>query len=440
MFKMTNSNLTTCLCVLLKVYVLNNILGTRSEAPPNATSNLLDCWECPGGENVDCADTELLDLFPDKIEVTNSLFWNISYHGTYKIIRNTREKLSYLLYQCGTEPPANSEIEHDVVVSVPLKNGLALTQTTDITHMELLGKRRDIKGYIGNPSYISSPCLNDLISDNETDIVDPSNETAIEEWLQINPGSIILGSPYYPDKTQRELVIFSESYEKENMAIYEWQKAFAAFFNYEKEANEMFAQTQTEYECITANAADKIDVMNVTSVVWAYYSSWGGGWDVGSCPNYYCEYARHCSAEFLHSDEGSIEKYGYKYMTTTEFVSFAKNADVWVYASGDWDSVYTNDFRMQSELRSMRSVRTRQVFDYQGNGPNAWFEQRMAEPDVVLSDFCDMIDRETFDEEYNRVWLRNVYTEPLQALPTCSDVDAPHIDNSATCFYVTPKS
>lgn len=93
-----------------------------------------------------------VDLFGAKFEpsVTTELL-DITYHNTYKIIHNKFVNATYLLYQCGTEPPTE-EVQsgkHKLVIEVPHKGGLALTSTVQIPALELLGLRREIKAYIG---------------------------------------------------------------------------------------------------------------------------------------------------------------------------------------------------------------------------------------------------------------------------------------------------
>ena len=46
---------------------------------------------------------------------------------------------SYLMYQCGTEPPAYEEGKHDLTFSVPLQDGLVVSSTPMIPHIEQLG-------------------------------------------------------------------------------------------------------------------------------------------------------------------------------------------------------------------------------------------------------------------------------------------------------------
>jgi hypothetical protein len=82
-----------------------------------------------------------LDYFPDKISPTYSKKWDITYHNTYKILTNKFVDETYLLYQCGTEPPASEDGKHKISIEVPLQDGVALTQTVDIPFLEQLNLR-----------------------------------------------------------------------------------------------------------------------------------------------------------------------------------------------------------------------------------------------------------------------------------------------------------
>jgi hypothetical protein len=46
-----------------------------------------------------------IDDFPDKVKPVNSQFWDVQYFNNYKILANKNANESYVLYQCGTEPP-----------------------------------------------------------------------------------------------------------------------------------------------------------------------------------------------------------------------------------------------------------------------------------------------------------------------------------------------
>ena len=68
-------------------------------AQPVGAENMLEC----ASEMVDAS----ADLFPEKVTPMHSQFWNVTYHGTYKILTNKASDLTYLFYHCGTEPPAD---------------------------------------------------------------------------------------------------------------------------------------------------------------------------------------------------------------------------------------------------------------------------------------------------------------------------------------------
>ncbi len=93
-----------------------------------------------------------VDLYGAKFEpsVTTELL-DITYHNSYKIIHNKFVNATYLLYQCGTEPP-QEEVEsgeHKLILEVPHRGGLALTSTVQIPAIEMLGLRSEVKAYVG---------------------------------------------------------------------------------------------------------------------------------------------------------------------------------------------------------------------------------------------------------------------------------------------------
>ena len=173
---------------------------------------------------------------------------------------------------------------------------------------------------------------------------------------------------------------------KSNPAIAEWLKYYSAFFNKEAEANSDFETMNSRFQCTARNA----EFLQTSSedkpkpvVVWAEFSTYCGGWSVGSCPNHYCEFITTCAATMLSDDDsGSItnaecgEK---KYMSTVEFVAFAKDADAWVYPGhGDYyfELAYV-DFK--SDLDQMKSVQNKNVFDTVKTGLSTWYEHRLVE-------------------------------------------------------------
>jgi hypothetical protein len=393
-----------------------------------------------------------VDLFPEKSFPEHSEHWTISYHNTYKIVNNTLNSVSYLLYQCGTEPPANAVSDHHMAIPVPLPHGIVLTSTTYVPHVELLTKRRDVT-YVGNPALLSSPCVINMVDDGSMNVIPGQwdvghNASDLPNHLADNAHAVVIANAWTDTSTPRHMVV-AETAEKTNKAVFEWHKVYGALYNMEGQANAYFQETADRYDCGRANAdfvANKRALSNAgdgdgaVKVLWAYWIDYYGttGWSLGHCPNYYCEYAEDCRAEFMEPEvPGSIDCWGNACMTDEEFNAFAKDADVWIYPSENFNEVYKSK---KAALDQYASVKSQQVYDTYKSGPNTWFEQRMAEYDVVLQDFCQVVKAtDEATDTHKREYFRNVFTEPVGSLPLCTDVDAPFVTQASECVVLVEE-
>jgi iron complex transport system substrate-binding protein len=318
------------------------------------------------------------DYFEHKVVPVESANWSVSYHQTYKIVTNEAAGETYLLYQCGTEPPADQlEAGHTSIAAIPLE-GVGLRYTTMIPFLELLGARMNIEAFFGFASYVSSPCLTELLDDSTVkEVTNPGNASLITNVPLDLPSFI----GHYDSVAFSQTFRVSVTEEEGNLAAFEWIKFYSMFFNLEEVANEIFDGTKERYDCAEANAGLlSCEAETKPVVLWGAYSGYCGGWSVGNCPNYYCEFAEACSATLLNTTEGSIQNLELcgtaKYMTTEEFVAFGKDADYWIYTSSDFQNTVTTF----PELEEFVSVQNLQVYDTSGGGSGAWFEQRLAEP------------------------------------------------------------
>lgn len=183
----------------------------------------------------------------------------------------------------------------------------------------------------------------------------------------------------------------SEYTEEESLDIYEWHKVYGALFNLEETANQQFDAAESRFNCNSDNAAyiakqRRLEGTEETPpvVVWASWSNYSepNYWDVARCDEknlYYCEFAQRCSATLLHSNDGTIKNpWGVEdyHMTDEEFFEFAKDADHWIYTADNFDFVYN---KFGDDLDKFASVKNKEVYDTQGSGSSAWFEQRIAE-------------------------------------------------------------
>jgi hypothetical protein len=223
---------------------------------------------------------------------------------------------------------------------------------------------------------------------------------------------------------------------------------YAALFNLEGMANKIIADTEARYQCLADNAAaveSDIQEEDKPKILWAEYFD-GIGWSVAECPtwdaSYYCEYAQHCGATIISRPEGVgfSESYGtdtlYWYLTDDEFLALGKDATTWVYPSKTFNDVYSQKKDM---LDQFKSVQNKNVYDTQGSGPLAWFEQRLAEYDVVALDMCTLVGTANPSSVHVRKWFRNYFTESIGTQGTCNvpeDITLAYFPNQAECSSI----
>lgn len=258
----------------MKLDFLTSALLLLGSTATVAAQNLQGC--------IDPADYDpSKDYFPDKVVAKKSLFWDIEYFNSYKILRNEVDGESFVLYQCGTPPPTDLSIIPEHVIPVPLLHGIALSSTTHIPHLELLGLRTEIKAYMGTDEYISSPCVKSLIADGEITVVKDTTDTAAVNGVKTLYGENIVS--FHNSRTAYQSSLFNVTlaayFEAGNEAIFEWNKFFAVFFNLEEKSNEIFDTTSDRYECYAEEAINIVDVVDGgvnPTIMWAAYVDFGG--------------------------------------------------------------------------------------------------------------------------------------------------------------------
>ena len=131
---------------------LPSMMTPSSAQSVDITENLQDCL---GDGQFEIG----VDYFPDKYvpreyspiflrenqaNLDNTTdFLQIEYFNYYKIVTNKYHNKSYLLYQCGAQPPQEEVASgrHHLILPVPHKGGLAITETPQIPPLEMLGLR-----------------------------------------------------------------------------------------------------------------------------------------------------------------------------------------------------------------------------------------------------------------------------------------------------------
>jgi hypothetical protein len=394
------------------LFLLTSTTAAASFTNPTSNYNrcLTDQESSSLAEALDNGESTI-DLFPSKSSSDQSSYWDIEYHNVYKLLRNKEVNTTYLLYQCGLNEVPTIDEPVDGTFPVPFEGGLVVTETTQIPNIEIMNRRHQIVAFAVSENLISSPCLSQEIipagkEDGSITFLPLYNDSALESYMKEYQGQydtiLAFGGAWDENPRMENKIVISSVGESPmlaeeqgrdvNQAIFEWLEVYGALFNEERMASEVVEETKARYDCHTANAAAVAQERRALAaaegreertrpiVLWAYHmQDYNGddiGWDVGECPNYYCTYAEHCQVELLNSTEGSVDYWGYAYMSDDEFLEFGKDADVWIYPSSNWNTLVSQKADYLSQFKSVANM---EVYDYQMSGESAWFEQRLAE-------------------------------------------------------------
>lgn len=229
------------------------------------------------------------DYFPVKAVPKEAQLFTISYHNTYKIVENLASNSSYILYQCGSEPPSNSSdtLFEPQVIEIPVRN-VGVEQTVTIPYLDTLGELDEIDIFMTDVQYVSSPCFLDRINngdvlvaadtEGQTDLISQS-QNGNQDLILLLDNMVAFVGPYSTTPFEHPVEV-SEYLETTNGAIYEWLLFYSAFFNQEEVANEAVLAAADRYQCVTENAARvQSDMPEKPLVLWGSYSSYCGGWN-----------------------------------------------------------------------------------------------------------------------------------------------------------------
>jgi len=387
--------------------LLRRTSRTRMPIPSTMLSLLLSLglWALV---TADCTVDPTVDYFPDKVAPKYSQNWSVEYHNTYKIVRNKVVNSTYLLYHCEMPQEVQAD-QFTEAMQVPL-TGVAITETPMITFMEQLGLLDQVKYFATDPGRVSSPCFKQKIEAGQVVIF---NQDQAASAPTIN--TAVIDGQWGSSSGFQHVIQIAETSEKTNNAIFEWTKFLSTFFNAEKQANQVTTAAANRLECTRTRASGAATDAAPPKVLWATYFDYCEGWSVGNCPNYYCEYAEMCGADFI--ETSIVGELGDGYCLSTEqLVQVGKDADYLFVLFPDWTETYA---RYGSTLDQLKAVQNKKVFDYQGSGSNAWFEERFAEFYDVTKDFCHVVGT---SEALNRpTWFRNVFSEQPGAPGTCGE-------------------
>lgn len=381
------------------------------------------------------------DFFPDKSNVGDkflatvspdySLLWNVSYHGTYKVLTDASHK-QHVLYLCGTPAPsADGFAANASFWRVPISK-VATTSTTYLPFLEMIGERGSLAAYASSFEYVTSACALKLHRDGDVAEAYDSASYSMDNAMLEDLGVELTIADMWSASAHNAFVM-SDTQEDSVLKIAEYVELVALFFNREAEATAAITSMVENYMCAKASAAELAAAAEPVKVLWS--TEWNGGWSIAACPSWYCEIVEAAGGAVLEASEygmeGEVTIWGTTYLSTAQVAELALNADVWI-VPGAFDSSFAANFS------HVPAVSNGRLFDYQGvNGANDWFERRVVEPDTVLQDVAQALyPTSALFADHQRKWLRDVTTEAASDTTLLSsDLDASCPDVTADYAY-----
>jgi iron complex transport system substrate-binding protein len=355
-------------------------------------------------------ETSGVDYFPSKTKLVYAEGFSVAYHHNYKIVTihspwpHASMDLRYLLVQKGTQKPEG--YEDAIVVDIPVNRVVTLS-TSYLAYMDMLGIADRIVGH-DDFKYVCTPSVRKMIDEGLISEVGEGARVNIEFLIELSPDLIMTfhtgnEQDAYPKLIEAGLpvVINAEFLEEHPLAMAEWIKFIALFFNSEQEANELFTDIALQYNELRARV--KAVERRPTVLLGAPFQ---GTWWMAGGGSYVARLLEHAGASYLWKDN---KETGAIPLDIESVYVRAADADFWI-NTGTWsrkddalkhDTRFT-DFKAYQEGNMYNNNRRTN-----GYGGNDFWESGRANPHLVLADLVTIFHPELLPE-HDLVYYRNL--------------------------------
>ncbi len=337
----------------------------------------------------------------DSIVLTHAKGFTIEKHDTYTQIDiispwpNAQKKFTYILHPKGTQQPSIDQ--QAIYITTPIDRYI-VTSTTDIPILEYLGIENNLVGF-PHTDYISSEKTRALVKQGNIKNIGKEQDINTEIVLELAPELIIGFSTSGENRTYQALqnsgipTIFNGSWTEEHpLGRVEWIKLLAAFFNKEKEANQIFETIKQDYNAakdIVANTTEQPTVIsgNLFKDVWY----------VPGGKSYIATFLKDAKASYLWADN---PKKGSLTLSFEEVLDKGQKAQIWIdsgsYKSLDLMLKHNDRYELFDAFKN-KSVYS-PVLKIGPSGGLLYYELGSIRPDLILKDLIKIIHPELVPE------------------------------------------
>ncbi|NJN48955.1 MAG: ABC transporter substrate-binding protein [Alkalinema sp. RL_2_19] len=362
------------------------------------------------------------DYFPDKIQITDGLGFQVEYHNTYKIVtikspwRDAKEQFRYVLVQCGAPPPA--DVSAQQIITIPVQR-VATLSTTHLPHLEKLGLLDRLVA-VNNFDWVYGSATRQQLKRQNIASVGNNATVNIERLLELEPdlittyGSGDVSRDAHPKLLEAGLkvAINAEYMESTPLGQAEWIKFTSLFFNAEATANQVFTEIKQQYQRV----AEVAQAAPSQPMVLTGFNN-NGTWYIPGGQSYVAQLLRDAGATYPWID---TEQAGSIPMNFEAVYDRAANADVWLNPSIQWKTV--EDIRKADDrYANFQPVKTGQIFanDARVNdsGGNDFWQSGIVNPHLVLSDLVKILHPELLPD-HRLFYYRSLRTDATTTQPS----------------------
>lgn len=320
--------------------------------------------------------------------------FEIEYFKNHKIITiknawpGTDKVFKYLLINKGLLAPETDA--YDAIVTIPIEK-MVVTSTTHIPSLEMLGVLETLVGF-PNLNYISSKATRKLIDKGKIKELGKNQDINTEIVIDLNPDLVVGFAVDGNNKTLNTIqkskipVVYNGDWtETSPLGKAEWIKFFAAFYNKEKEANQIFSEIETEYNKaikMASKATNKPTVLSGAMYKDVWYLPQGNSWAA--------QFIIDANANYLWKETqgtGSLS------LSLESVLEKGQNAQFWI--GPGYASNLTQLKEAHLVYTKFDSFKNKNIYGFTNNkgetGGVLYFELAPNRPDLVLKDLIKIL-------------------------------------------------
>ena len=340
--------------------------------------------------------SEAIDYFPQKLEISDAERFTVDYFKHYKVVKvsdafDGAPVYSYVLWQCGTPKPAESDFPPRAqFIELPASSLVALS-TTQLPVLVALDLLDHLVG-VDSGFYISASEVAEKIADGAVAELGFGAQINIEKVLELAPDLVVTygfdpASDAHPVLLEAGVFTALDASWREGTPLgrAEWLKFIALFYNEEAAANALYEDMRAQYLALSSLTAE-ISAEQRPTVLLNSFLGYADAWHIPGADSYVGVLMRDAGGHLLLSQAGSSASHPLSFEAV-----YAEGllADIWLLETFGLKSradLLALDSRFADFAAFQNGSAWNNNRDENANGGNNYYELGVSQPQLVLAD------------------------------------------------------